>query len=187
MTRKVFEAALKYCESDSLSIGGGEPTLHPHFWEFLARAMGAAEYVWLATNGSQTETALVLAKMARKGVIACALSQDYYHDPIDERVVEAFTKKEPTYMSGEKDDSREIRTVTNHPESLAPFRNPEDGGNPDECPCDSMVITPSGKVRFCGCRNAPVIGDVFKGFAKPEDAEEHDCWNKYQQSKNVAA
>lgn len=189
MSKRVFEAALAFGD-DGISLGGGEPTLHPHFWEFLALALGSAEYVWLATNGSQTKIALVLAKMARKGVIGCALSQDEYHDPIDPSVVAAFTKKKsdnpydnPNRPIG--DDLREIRTVTKHPQNLAPFRDPEDGGDPSRCACSDIFVTPSGKIRYCGCRNAPVIGDVFKNFQKPEGSEDFDCWNDYQRSLGV--
>ena len=196
MTQKVFDAALTICESECVTIGGGEPTLHPHFWTFLAKAIAHCESVWMATNGSQTETALTLAKMAQKGVISCALSQDQYHDPIDPRVVEAFTvKKNPQFPYRQNEhDQREIRNVSSkiplvvnnsivYPLNyLAPFRNPENGGDPENCPCDDVIVTPSGKVRFCGCHNAPVIGDIFNGFQKPKSSEEYECWYQYQKA-----
>lgn len=40
---------------ESISIGGGEPTLHPHFFPILSYCLDNFKYVWLATNGSQTE------------------------------------------------------------------------------------------------------------------------------------
>ncbi len=189
MSKKVIEAALA-CGDESISIGGGEPTLHPRFWEFLALSLGSAEYVWLATNGSQTKIALILAKMACKGVLGCALSQDEYHDPIDPSVIAAFTKKKSDHPYNNinrsiEDDQREIRTVTQHPQNLSLFRDPEDGGNPENCACPDIFVIPSGKVKFCGCCNAPVIGDVFKKFQKPEGSENFDCWNEYQRSLGV--
>jgi hypothetical protein len=185
MSKRVFEATLKTFGEDSLSIGGGEPTLHPHFWEFLALAIGSAEYVWLATNGSQTEIALILAKMAHKGVISCALSQDEYHDPIDPRVVAAFTKTSKPYSPENIIDRREIRTVTKSPDNLTLFRDPKAGGDSMRCPCSDYFITPSGKVRFCGCRNAPVIGDVFKSITKPKGSEDYECWNDYLRAEKI--
>lgn len=193
MSQKTWEAVIKTVTDQegpdgSISIGGGEPTLHPRFWSYLTDAIAAFDNVWLATNGSQTATALKLAKLARKGVIACALSQDEYHDPIDPSVVTAFWegKKQRDYFSlREERDCREVRTVTNHPENMALFRDPEKGGSPENCPCQELIITPSGKVRFCGCKNAPVIGDVFGGFQKPEGTEEYDCWYQYMKAVNA--
>jgi hypothetical protein len=40
---------------EALSIGGGEPTLHPDFFEILKYALDSGCNVWMATNGSQTE------------------------------------------------------------------------------------------------------------------------------------
>lgn len=201
MSQKVWDAALKMISDEegpeaSISIGGGEPTLHPQFWNYLIDAISTFDYVWLATNGSQTATALKLAKLAAKGVIGCALSQDEYHDPIDPEVVEAFWEgqrkndaRRYSYGNTEKYDGREIRTVTRDPSHLSPFRDPEDGGESDNCPCDTIIIKPDGKIRFCGCRNAPLIGNVFDGWKKPEGADEYECWSHYQRdlkAKKVA-
>jgi hypothetical protein len=41
---------------DMITLGGGEPTMHPRFFDILQRALWTADYVWLATNGSQTST-----------------------------------------------------------------------------------------------------------------------------------
>jgi len=46
---------------ESISIGGGEPTLHPRFFDILKHSLDVFDYVWMATNGSQTETMLRLA------------------------------------------------------------------------------------------------------------------------------
>lgn len=40
--------------SDCVAIGGGEPTLHPDFFEILRRCIDTFSFVWMATNGSQT-------------------------------------------------------------------------------------------------------------------------------------
>lgn len=39
MSLDTFKNALGYC-SEHVMLGGGEPTLHPKFWEFFGRAMG---------------------------------------------------------------------------------------------------------------------------------------------------
>ena len=40
---------------ETISIGGGEPTLHPRFFDILKMCLQDFDYVWMATNGSQTE------------------------------------------------------------------------------------------------------------------------------------
>ena len=119
MTGKTFRAAvawaLDYEGDETISLGGGEPTIHPKFWEFIGLALGNFTYVWLATNGKETETALNLARMARRGVLAVALSQDEYHEEIDPRVIGAFMegrKPYPSHFQEENHDYREIRDVT---------------------------------------------------------------------------
>ena len=48
--------ASSYYGDENISIGGGEPTLHPKFFEILKEAINNFDYVWMATNGSQTES-----------------------------------------------------------------------------------------------------------------------------------
>ena len=108
MAWETFRAAVDYEEGGYVTLGGGEPTLHPQFEKFLFYAIGKAESVWLATNGGVTETALVLARMAQKGIIAADLSLDPWHDPIDPKVVEAFTRP----LDHEPNDARSIRRVS---------------------------------------------------------------------------
>lgn len=190
MTRKVWNRALKWAKEagiEYVAIGGGEPTLHPHFWEIFGTCLGNFE-VWLATNGSQTETAITLAGLAKKGVIGCALSQDYYHDPIDERVIEAFTNESTGFTDRRNpDDQREIRNVLERGNGddryLSVFRNPEDGGYEDNCPCATLFIDVNGKIKPCGCLDAPIVGDIFKGFTMKVNDENgyilfsaDDCW-----------
>jgi organic radical activating enzyme len=185
MTRRVWRKAIEFAKDfdSSVSIGGGEPTLHPQFWEILGLCIGSFEYVWLATNGSQTDTSLALANLAKKGAIGCDLSQDDWHDPIDQRVVNAFTEN----AFENKNDYRHIRNVGDFTEDLAPWRNPKDGGNKENCPCSEPVIQTNGKIRFCGCLDAPIVGDVFKGFSITTENEEGDnvlclgeCWKEHR-------
>ncbi len=41
--------------TDCIAIGGGEPTLHPRFFDILEHCLEDFDSVWVATNGSQTK------------------------------------------------------------------------------------------------------------------------------------
>ena len=164
MAWETFKAAVDQDEYPGL--GGGEPTLHPQFEKFLFYAIGKCESVWLATNGGITDTALVLARLAQRGVIAADLSQDPWHDEIDPKVVEAFTKP----VDHGPYDARNIRRVSgNVIRQGRAARRDFDGLANDGCVCEDFFVKPDGTVRQCGCPKSPVIGDVFKGWKGLED------------------
>jgi organic radical activating enzyme len=95
--RHVAEKAIRLAEDvgDGITIGGGEPTLHPQFWNILAEAIyrlkdTEGECPFIVTNGKRTEDALALAWLADHNYISAYLSMDNFHDSIDNEVVEAF-------------------------------------------------------------------------------------------------
>ena len=105
MDESVFRRALAFCVRNRymMTLGGGEPTIHPKFWDWMQyarrRLAPLREYefdgypgVGLVTNGSNTELSLKLAAMAEQGKVWAAVSKDAYHDPIDPRVYIAFKK-----------------------------------------------------------------------------------------------
>lgn len=152
-----------------VTIGGGEPTLHPKFWDFIGQA---ALYgtPWLATNGSNKKDALKLCELAKKGAVAVALSLDRWHDPIDLEVVEAFSKGLTMTNYGfyklmtnycNPTDLREIRTV------IIPYKGGRAHniqGSRNYCPCPGLQFIPNGDIYTCGCDAAPKIGTVKKGI-----------------------
>lgn len=154
MSRETFKKALSYAEGYGafITIGGGEPTIHPKFWEFFGLAMASdVEGVWMATNGSVTKTALALARIAKGDdhFFGIALSQDYYHDPIDERVVETFNNY-----------GLEIRDVSEHVINKGAALDNGVGVEDDKCGCNDLHITPDGTVKMCGCPDSLVLGDL---------------------------
>lgn len=178
MPMSVVRKALEYFAGDVISIGGGEPTLHPKFWEIIGLSLGSCGseegYVWLATNGSITPTALALANMAKRGILGVALSRDQFHDPIDQAVIDAFTKPERNYdgFSRGTPDAREIRDTSHN---LIKAGRCEDGI--DECICEDILVEPSGQIRGCGCKDAQYFGTVFNPQI-PECYERGTCSNK---------
>ena len=174
MTIETFRKAIAM---DSMhTIGGGEPTLHNLFWQFLMEAIAErnSEYVWLATNGSQTEISIVLANLAKKGVIGCALSQDKYHSKIDPVVVKAFTKEKRDGISGyyEKSDNdhREIRNVTGKEIKAGRSKKGKKG-----CVCEEFVIKPNGDLYGCGCDDAPCFGNINSKYEIPDGWQHGEC------------
>jgi MoaA/NifB/PqqE/SkfB family radical SAM enzyme len=194
IARKAIEFANDY--DGAITIGGGEPTLHPYFWTIIGECLGLSnvENLWMATNGSQTNTSLRLADMAKKGIIGVALSQDRWHDEIDERVIEAFNsdKGQNGFIDKHHDDLREIRTVSslsnvgrakrNH---LATFTDKTG----DHCCCDDWFINPNGDLKQCGCPDAPVIGNLlihsFKELFKKMEKVMKDCGQDERQCFQV--
>ena len=177
MSMEVFKAAGQLAQDNGhyISLGGGEPTLHPDFWAFIGLSLAYSEegYVWLATNGSQTETALKLARMAEKGVIGCALSQDQYHDEIDDRVIEAFASDHRPGLRG--NDSREIRCVDGN---IVQAGRAAEWGNLEGCVCDDLFVSPDGKLWACGCQSVQ-FGTVFEPDI-PGDWGSDEMWDGYR-------
>lgn len=157
MTFETFRQAISFIGDDHIDIGGGEPTLHPQFWSFIGYALGSCESAWLATNGSQTETTVKLANMARRGVIRCALSIDIYHDAIDDRVHMAFSD-----LGSSDSDMRAIRdvsyTVKKRGRAVRTSTWAEEG-----CACEVIMVDPDGDIFTCGCRKLK-IGNVHTGY-----------------------
>jgi len=173
MSRRVWEAALALARDtgEHIALGGGEPTLHPRFSEYLLEAVGQCEGVWLATNGSRTNISLGLAQLAKAGAIGCALSLDAYHAPIDERVESAFRAGRREDLWGRHGpDLREVRDVGGKLVNAGRC----DWVETLDCACSELVVRPSGVIRGCGCKCAPVLGTVFNSRI-PDDWERVEC------------
>jgi MoaA/NifB/PqqE/SkfB family radical SAM enzyme len=178
MDDHTFNAALSVARDydEMVSIGGGEPTLHPNFWNILQRCLGSFDFVWMATNGSRTQTMFRLSNIidgedypkddeegiCQDGKLSVALSQDCFHDPIDQRVIDLWTRR----ANQHRPTNYEIRNVTRSNSGvIAEGRAKRTGAGWSEgCICPDMVIKPDGKIRLCGCTKSPVIGDVWHGI-----------------------
>lgn len=186
MSFSVYKAAIKLAGGFdcSLVIGGGEPTIHPEFWEYLGLALSVpVESLWMATNGSVTETALRLSELARKGVLGVALSMDPWHGKIDQRVVKAFNGKRVFGYSGEdQNDCREVRDVSRS--VISSGRAVEYGvGTRDACPCEGLFVDPYGAIWACGCKQVsfgtafnPDIPGEWDGCSRDPD---NSCRSNY--------
>ena len=159
MSEDVFRAALKIAEEygDIVTLGGGEPTLHSRFKDFLLLAIAAdlESDPFVITNGSNTETSLILAKLAKKGAIGAALSLDEYHDDINWAVREAFLKRPSKWTSGDND----LRGIHSANRIIAQGRAKDRGEA--GCACEDIYLTPRGDIYGCLCKTKR-FGTVFE-------------------------
>ena len=183
MKDKTFYNILKKMEDyfDFITIGGGEPTLHPNFMKYLVEIIAANVYseegsIFIATNGSNTKISLKLANLAKRGIISAALSRDDYHDEIDEVVVKAFTKEKTNYSDYRHDDFREIRNVTGHEIKAGRSRRGR-----EECICEGIFIKPNGEIRGCGCEDSIVFGNINGKFEIPKDWDVNACYKDQEE------
>lgn len=182
MNMNVFRKALKIVQDSDgiLEIGGGEPTLHPHFWSIIGQSLGAnLEDVWMATNGSITKTAISLANMAKKGIISVRLSQDKYHSPIDKKVIEAFKKDKNTL------NNNDCRDVTKLGYAIHKAGRAEENKiySIEDCVCSDWFIDPYGNLKQCGCLDSPILLNIMNVSTKQiydlmQTNFERHCWKE---------
>lgn len=181
MTKEIFLQALNVLSdygSEYVSLGGGEPTLHPNFLEFLKISLRQDFSVWLATNGSQKKTMVRLAQILDENdfdeddpiildspdKLAVALSTDYYHDrsKVSDWVYDYWTKRSERHgFYGHSSRGFETRNVNR---VIKAGRAKRTGHYTDEkgCVCSDCVIKPDGTIMGCGCDKAPKFGTVYK-------------------------
>lgn len=162
MTEEIFRAALAMKPVrgfGTFSLGSGEPTVHPQFFDFLAIAIADTRWrVRVVTNGKLSAIALKVAELAGIGQIEGHLSLDRWHDPIDPAVIAAF-KRDASNPSDKRAyrfcDQEDLKNVGRC--DFALDKRPS-------CRCPVPKITVDGSVFFCGCERAISIGHVLTGW-----------------------
>lgn len=139
---------------DYLTIGGGEPTIHPRFLDILK--ISIAHYIknmpcfetpiHIITNGSQDDIMLFLYGISSQNdsILGVSLSRDLYHEPISETVKKLKNKGNFRV----KDQPR-----------VAARGRASDWGE-EYCACSDILIDPKGVMRFCGCEDSEIIGNI---------------------------
>jgi len=157
MTLETFRNALD-ASYDCVTLGGGEPTMHPMFMTFLHEVFSHPKRlaVLVITNGSNKKIALHLASLNRtKEDFRAKVSVDDFHDPIDQEVKDAFgeshchnpNKYSPPYKMG-----RWLETIGEITEDV------------ETCVTDGNIIKPNGDIFQCACNDAPSYGNVNTGI-----------------------
>jgi hypothetical protein len=165
MTKATFRNVLKLVgkgsEESLITIGGGEPTLHPLLFDFIWMGVRATLHtaydsgfagVGIVTNGKKTESAIELAMLARQGIISARLSVDDYHEEIDEKVRKAFKP----YLH----DTKDLRGLNTRGLVIPAGRAESWGDHPyTKCFCEEPIIDPLGVIWQCGHKEVS-LGNV---------------------------
>lgn len=174
MSRDVYIRALELAEElgDFVTLGGGEPTVHPDFIAFAEKAMDFArdrriEGVPLViTNGKLvTKARQLLRWVENEYPIAVELSQDPWHDPIRPEIVAGFRALDRQRKYREFDQGYGgVRSVSwiNPVGRAVEHKNEFDQLHAeDTCCCETVLVDPLGNVFSCGCKTH-LLGNVFE-------------------------
>lgn len=161
MTAEVFERCMKICEDYNLItyLGGGEPTLHPLFDNFLVRmassvALGKTELCGCTTNGTdENRTAMMFALSKIDYGFSFNVSTDNYHRKKLSKQLLHLLREERSFKKG---------NISPH-QVLARGRGKNIKGAKNGCVCGEEYVAVNGDIKPCGCAvEAPVIGNIMK-------------------------
>ena len=140
----VFRASLKLEPKVLFNLGGGEPTCHKLFWDFMEVAIKTrgSGNIWISTNGKKHNDAILIAGMIRDKVIRGCLSQDQWHEKVGQDVIDAF--RQARSISGRQT----IRDISRNG-TLDPIRQ-------GRCGCSGP------------CKSAPCRSACPPGLDRPE-------------------
>lgn len=168
--------------SEIIAIGGGEPTLHPRFFDILKQCLATFDYVWMATNGSQTKTMYRLFNILNEkdypedeedeyydsifpnGKLTVTLSQDYYHSQINQRIIDLWKRNE-------KNNGFEIRNVSGRVIGVGRALRTGEYQVANQCVCPFVIIRADGTIHGCGCKSSIKIGSIWSGM-------DSELWDK---------
>jgi len=149
MSLAIFKKVLQLSDGTScLNLGGGEPTIHPQFWEFLDLAIASNHSkVWMATNGKRTKITKKLMDLHVDGVIDMQVSRDAWHDPINPEIFDLCREKGIS--------ERRVHLISDNGSATK-----NSVWNTRDCHCASCHVDMFGDVTPCACDNAPKIFNV---------------------------
>lgn len=188
MPMNIFDQALDVAEDygESVALGGGEPTMHPQFFEMLQKVKQAYWYgqlqqqPFMVTNGKNYSRANKLIQHIKpdedfdsfrlfkwddpefdiwneKSGIRVELSTDYFHESIDPRISRFYHN-----ANCHREEFAGTRDVTrSHIGVMEQGRAKRTGNYTSnkteyDCVCDDWVIQPNGDVFECGCMKKKV-------------------------------
>lgn len=200
MSMATFKAALECATNrdDTIAIGGGEPTLHPHFEKFLLLAIAACgksgngNKVFIVNNGSMKERALMLGQLSAAGIIEAQLSYDQFHnmEMVSPEVVEYYRSMGAlwgpamSYFNRDQTDIEPARSIVGLVKAGRAVQFEDAGQTGSQCACSDIFVKPNGDVYQCGCVDSPKLGDVFSDYDSLCSGE---CHNSVYYKREVEA
>ena len=166
MPEDIFDKALVLGQiyDGTVTLGGGEPTIHPVFPMFLLKAIiKCSGRLCVTTNGKDEGPVRFLLKYAERRQVFARLSLDSFHDPINPDIVAAFKALPPMFKFREGDQH-----ITPPPDTIANYspigrelrrRGLTETPANAHCVCPGPFIAPNGDIRQCGCTDH-VVGHV---------------------------
>ena len=194
MTDDVWRQAISYAQvyTEYISLGGGEPTLHPKLFEILKQSLEAFGYVWFATNGSQSESMYRIADIIDDedhpgDYCTCDPEDledgDYWcedwnavHNPDNRLSVDLSTDYYHDSIDPNVRDLWErranshsyshfsLRDITQSLAGVIGEGRGKDISNIEGCVCSDKIIKPNGDIKPCGCSDSPTIGNIWSGI-----------------------
>lgn len=167
------ETHKEYNNNDHLTIGGGEPTIHPLFLDFVHySAAKKVDQVIIITNGKYTKMINALIKMIETDInyknIKVLLSIDPFHESIAFKTRLFFERKQT-----EEHPNFGVYNPANFNSVLAAGRaNDNDLGTEIGCCCTTMLINPLGDLYACGCQ-LEQYGSILTGYVIPDYHIDH--------------
>ena len=156
-----------------ITIGGGEPTLHPDIELFVYESLVRGFKVGMVTNGSNEKISLRLINLMHNigaQSFSIRVSYDQFHDltMISNDVIEASGVKYSNISTVVKAGRARTNRIWNM----------------DYCPCDDAFILPDGRVKMCGCSRSPVIGHIADGTITADILASRECY-KSEEGKEL--
>ena len=209
--KKAFKFMYALAPGDTINIGGGEPTVHPDFWNMFGAIMEFAAKsearVFMVTNGKLQFRAMALSMLSAsesEDGFRIELSADSFHERIPSMVTDTFKRnncyvRDNNYYSSYIESGR-ARETSAYGKGAHMFEHPDSDNT--SCVCDAVFISPNGDIRQCGCEGrwnlnydwepTPVLGNVngvwpSKEKLLNEDQEHIGCWRGMPEVKLPAS
>ncbi len=170
MSTETFRRTLAFLRSIALekhlrlniTMGGGEPTIHPNFLEFLMmlearqKRLKQISKIEVITNGKYRPAVMELLRRAAGNThIRAGISRDPWHEPIDPEMIELWKKESLKHENIHFRTDGIIRL--NNRGRAETMENIE---RIEACSSNELFITPEGHLFACSCKKHS-FGTVF--------------------------
>jgi MoaA/NifB/PqqE/SkfB family radical SAM enzyme len=181
MSKRIFKEACRiaYESYSHITLGGGEPTLHPLFPEFFGIALlasaGSEAGVFVATNGTNPVLTNQLLELHRNtnAYASCRLSADSFH-------WDAVISPELLKLAINNSAISRSSSV------CAVGRGKNISGAEKRCACADIFISPKGDIYPCGCKITK-LGNIMDSRSKSliSDLLEHEFNDQCEQYGDI--